>query len=465
MILKCLTKILGSTRRGVHGLAIFSDANVKEFVGKKTKVQGWVRAIRKMKDNVFIDINDGSMSQHVQIVLKKSMKPDNLTYGCSVSITGQISSSPLNEKIEIIADEIDVIGDCNYELGYPFYPKKSYSQEYIRQYLHLRSRTKIFSSTLRIRDLATSAINNHMKNRGFINVHTPIITSNDCEGAGEVFKVIPENQEYLKTMKKNESQNYDKAFFNAKSYLTVSGQFHLETLARSLSKVYTFGPIFRAENSKTRLHLSEFYMVEAEIAFINKIEQLTNEAELLIKHVTNEIFTNGTNDIATLGVNPPSWLNEKFLYLTYNEAIDILEKNIDKLTINVKRGDNLSKEHELFLVNYCKNIPVFIINWPKEIKPFYMKECQDDTTKVDAMDLLAPDVGELFGGSLREDNYDKLKSKIPSDIEWYLELRKWGNVPTGGFGMGFERYLQTVLGIPNIKDVIPFPRWAHNCSL
>lgn len=191
--------------------------------------QGWVRAVRKMKDNVFIDINDGSMSQHLQIVVKKSLKPDNLTYGCSVTATGQISS--LNDKIELLADEINVIGDCNYEQGYPFYPRKTYSQDYIRQYLHLRSRTKLFSSILRIRSSVASAVNDHMKNRGFINVHTPIITSNDCEGAGEVFKIIPENQDYLKNIKK-ESQNYDEAFFNAKSYLTVSGQFHLETLAR-----------------------------------------------------------------------------------------------------------------------------------------------------------------------------------------------------------------------------------------
>ncbi|KAK0072864.1 hypothetical protein PV325_010675, partial [Microctonus aethiopoides] len=235
----------------------------------------------------------------------------------------------------------------------------------------------------------------------------------------------------------------------------------------SLSRVYTFGPTFRAENSKSRLHLSEFYMIEAEMAFMTDIKDLINETEHFIKKITRIVVEKGAADMKIIDAEPPDWLNKKFGVLTYDEAIDILKRHSSELTVPVKNGNAFSKEHELFLVQYNNKVPLFIINWPKEIKSFYMKECPDDSSKVAAMDLLAPQVGELFGGSLREDNYDKLIQKLPTakNLSWYLEMRKYGNVSTGGFGMGFERYLQTILNIPNIKDVIPFPRWPHNCSL
>lgn len=250
--------------------------------------------------------------------------------------------------------------------------------------------------------------------------------------------------------------------------------------------------MFRAENSKSRLHLSEFYMVETEIAFITSLKELAAEAELLVKSTTMALLEKGSHDLQTVNAVEPTWLGKDFGYMTYNEALEILDKHSDKLSFPVKRGDAFVKEHELFLVKHHGNIPLFVVEWPKSNKPFYMKECESDTTKVSrpifnlysftidcslnnifisnqvkALDLLAPTVGELIGGSVREDDHDKLESKIPSgsNLDWYLTLRKYGNVPTAGFGMGFDRYLQLVLGVPNIKDVIPFPRWPHNCTL
>ncbi|XP_011305448.1 probable asparagine--tRNA ligase, mitochondrial [Fopius arisanus] len=448
----------------IHSFSNISEANAKESLGKRTRVQGWVRAVRKMKDNIFLDINDGSTSQHLQIVLNRDLKPENLCYGSSVSVIGEISSAP-NGRAEVRAENIEVLGSCDLD-SYPFLPRKQYTQEYIREHLHLRPRTRQFSSVLRLRDLATSAVGEHMRKRGFVNIHTPILTSNDCEGAGEIFTVMPNSNALIESMKK-EDNSREETYFNTKTFLTVSGQLHLEILARALSRVYTFGPTFRAENSKSRLHLSEFYMIEAEMAFVDDIEDIAAEAELLVKGITSTLFERGTIDAQNLGAVPPVWLDKPFGVFSYDEAFDILERHSDKFSVGVKRGEALSKEHELFLVEFNGGIPVFILNWPKNIKPFYMKECKDDDTKVAAMDLLAPQVGELFGGSLREDNFEKLEAKIPStaDITWYLDLRKYGNVPTGGYGMGFERYLQAVLGIANIKDVIPFPRWPHNCSL
>ncbi|XP_034938199.1 probable asparagine--tRNA ligase, mitochondrial [Chelonus insularis] len=438
---------------------------IRKEAGKRIKVQGWVKALRKMKEVVFIDINDGSNCKHIQVVIKKVDSPNNLSYGSSVTVEGEIGYAP-DGKMEIKSDDIQVIGSGNLDEGYPFLPRKKYLDEYVRQFLHLRMRTRQFSSVLRLRDLASFALADHMRSRGFINIHTPILTSNDCEGAGEIFTVKPESQQLLNEMKK-ENQSMDSVYFNSKAFLTVSGQLHLETMARALSKVYTFGPTFRAENSKSRLHLSEFYMMEAELAFITDIKELAEEVELLVKAITRALVEKGMSDMERLNAQIPSWIDKDFSFLTHNEAFNILEKHPDQFSTPAKRNEALAKEHELFLVKYNDGIPLFIIDWPKEMKPFYMKECDGDSSKVAALDLLVPLVGELVGGSLREDNYDKLKLKISSkpDLSWYLDLRKFGNVPTGGFGLGFDRYLQTVLGITNIKDVIPFPRWPHNCSL
>ncbi|KAM0725319.1 Asparaginyl-tRNA synthetase [Formica fusca] len=451
---------------GVHKCSTISDITSKEAVGNRTKVQGWVRALRKMKDNIFVDISDGSSCEMLQVVIPKTLKHDNVRYGCSISAEGELGLAP-SGKTELRATNVHVIGTCNVaEDEYPFAPRKKYDQDYVRQYLHLRPRTRSFSSLLRLRDLATIVINDHLRDRGFISVHTPILTSNDCEGAGEVFTVKPHSKEILKNMRK-EDQSEDEIYFNTTAFLTVSGQLHLEAVARALTKVYTFGPTFRAENSKSRLHLSEFYMLEGEIAFITRIEELIEEVELLVKEVTKRMIEKGASDLYSIGAPELRWVNKTFGCLTYEEAFNVLNNHANQLQQPVKYGEAFSKEHELFLVEYNDGVPIFIINWPKDIKSFYMKECTDDSSKVAALDLLAPEVGEMVGGSIREDDYGKLELKLPSmrNLSWYLELRKHGNVPTGGFGMGFERFLQCVLGINNIKDTVPFPRWPHNCNL
>ncbi|XP_006569056.2 probable asparagine--tRNA ligase, mitochondrial isoform X1 [Apis mellifera] len=449
----------------IHSMLQIYKDNSETNIGRNIKVQGWIHAVRKMKNNIFIDITDGSTPKMLQIVIPKSNKPDNLSFGSSIIAEGKLVLSP-NGRIELHTNNVTIIGTCDVMDGYPFAPRKHYDMDYIRQFLHLRSRTRRFSSLLRLRDMTTASIENYLRSKNFINVHTPILTSNDCEGAGELFLVKPHCENLLKSMKK-ENMSEEESYFNTKAFLTVSGQLHLETIARSLTKVYTFGPSFRAENSKSRLHLTEFYMLEAELAFINNIDDIMIEIESLIKYVIKDVFEKGAADIHVIGGCEVAWLNKKFICITYDEAINILENNANSLSTPIKFGTNLSKEHELFLVKYNDNIPIFIINWPKESKPFYMKECKDDASKVAAIDLLVPTVGELVGGSLREDNYEKLKLKLPpaSDLSWYLELRKYGNVPTGGFGMGFERFLQHIFNIPNIKDTLPFPRWPHNCNL
>ncbi|XP_014218925.1 probable asparagine--tRNA ligase, mitochondrial [Copidosoma floridanum] len=450
--------------RRIHNHATICETNNAKNVGKQIKIQGWVKAVRKMKENIFLDVVDGTTCQPLQVVLKKNQKPENLGYGCSIAADGEISQAP-NGRAELQVESLTVIGGCELE-GYPFLPRKQYSTDYIRKYLHMRPRTRKFSSILRLRDATDSIIRDHFRNRGFVHIHTPILTSNDCEGAGENFYVQPYSTELLQEMKKDRIDDEREIYFDTKAFLTVSGQLQLEACARSLSRVYNFSPAFRAENAKSRLHLSEFYMIEAEIAFMSSLEELAAEVELLVKSVTANLLEKGSSDLKTIQAPEPTWLGKNFGFITYQEAVNILEKNADKLSIPIK-NEGLAKEHELFLVQHFGDVPVFVVEWPTNSKPFYMKQCEDDYTKVKALDLVAPTVGELVGGSVREDNYEKLKLKLPanSGLDWYLDLRKYGNVPTAGFGLGFERFLQMVTGVSNIKDVIPFPRWPHNCSL
>ncbi|XP_068972123.1 asparaginyl-tRNA synthetase isoform X1 [Bombus flavifrons] len=460
-----LFAILKVQRCHVHSMLQICNDNSETIVGKHVKVQGWVYAVRKMKSDIFIDIMDGSTPNMFQLVVSKSNKPDKLSFGSSIKAEGKLALNP-NGKVELHTDNIVVIGMCDVMDGYPFAPRKLYHSDYVRQFLHLRPRIRTFSSLLRIRDVTSATIENYLRNKGYIHIHTPVLTSNDCEGAGKLFLVKPDCKDLLKSMKR-EGIGEEESFFNTKSFLTVSGQLHLEAAARTFTKVYTFGPVFRAENCKARLHLAEFYMLETELAFINSIDNIMIEVESLIKYVVKDILVKCASDIHAIGGCEVQWLDKKFACITYDEAVNILQNNTSCLEIPIKYGANLSKEHELFLVKHNDNIPIFITNWPKEMKPFYMKECKDNSSKVDAIDLLVPTVGELVGGSIREDDYEKLKSKLPSisNLSWYLELRKYGNVPTGGFGMGFERFLQFIFNIPNIRDTIPFPRWPHNCSL
>ncbi|EFA01641.1 asparaginyl-tRNA synthetase [Tribolium castaneum] len=438
----------------------------KSGVGDVITVKGWIKSLRDQKEHVFFDVSDGSTAKKLQILLPKKSKPEDLSTGASVVVSGPLTLSPKGQ-LELTANSIEVCGKCVVSEGYPFAPRKQYAAEYIRQYLHFRPRTHKFGALLRLRNAATLAIYNHFNSEGFVNVHTPVLTSNDCEGAGEVFKVVPDNKKLIKSMAK-ESQAEDEVYFNQKSFLTVSGQLHLEAVAHGLSKVYTFGPTFRAENSKSRLHLSEFYMLEGEIAFVEKLDGLMTCIEQLIKQVTKKLVNDSIEDIEKCQEKKVSfdWLDKSFPVVTYKEAVTILSQNKDKFSENFDSKDGFGKEHEMFLVEYFGKVPTFVIDWPKDMKPFYMKDNGDGT--VAALDLLGPNVGEVVGGSLRENNYEKLLEKIPNSnghLDWYLDLRKFGSVPTGGFGLGFERYLQLILGISNIKDTIPFPRWPHNCSL
>ncbi|KAK1131171.1 hypothetical protein K0M31_017461 [Melipona bicolor] len=449
----------------VHSMLQICNDNFETNVGRHVKVQGWVHAIRKMKENIFVDIMDGSTPKMLQLVIPKENKPDNLSFGSSIEAEGKLALGP-NNKIELHTNNVIVVGTCDVMDGYPFAPRKRYHEDYVREFLHLRPRTKKFSSLLRLRDITSASIENYLRSRDYINIHAPVLTSNDCEGAGELFLVQPNSKDLLKSMKR-EDLTEEESFFNTKTFLTVSRQLHLEAAARAFTKVYSFGPVFRAENCNSRLHLAEFYMLEAELAFINNIDNIMIEVESFIKYIIKDVFEKGASDIDVIGGCEVQWLNDKFTCMTYDDAINILQNNTSCLKSPVKSGTNLSKEHELFLVKHNNNVPIFVTDWPKEIKPFYMKECKDDASKVSAIDLLVPTVGELVGGSIREDNYEKLKSNLPltSNLSWYLELRKYGNVPTGGFGLGFERFLQFIFNIPNIKDTLPFPRWPHNCSL
>lgn len=342
-----------------------------------------MKSIRKLKNNLFFDLNDGSCQEKLQVILPQDVRNSNLTTGSSVLAIGKLSISP-SGQLELHANKIDVLGTCTISNGYPFAPRKMYPPEYIRQYLHFRPRTNKFSSLLRIRDAITFEIHNFLHSRGFINIHTPVLTSNDCEGAGEVFVVMPDNKLLLKEMQKP-NVPFDEAYFGTKVYLSVSGQLHLEAAAHGLSKVYTFGPTFRSENSRSRHHLSEFYMLEVEIAFLDTIDELISFIELMIKSITSQLLNKHSEDIANFqpikDSNIIMYANKSYCVLDFDEVSSILHKNIDKFKTPYSINEGPSKEHEIFLVKYCE-APVFIINWPKYMKPFYMKECNHDPLKV-----------------------------------------------------------------------------------
>ncbi|CAB0008583.1 unnamed protein product [Nesidiocoris tenuis] len=441
---------------------------------KSVAVKGWVSSLRKMKDTLFVDVLDGSSCRPLQIVVLKAEAPDNLQCGCSIEASGDLVENQ-NAQTEMQNAELSVVGPCNLEDGYPFAPRKRYTSDYVRQFLHLRHRYSGYNSLLRIRNEATLAVHSYYKEKGYINVHTPILTSNDCEGAGETFVA----DKFRPTGKGREKG--PTGFFDDDAYLTVSGQLHLEVAARGLSQVYTFGPTFRAENSKSRLHLSEFYMLEAETTMLQTLDDLVESVQELIHYMTHCLISNCLSDLEKCRkeLGDPNLADSltnfddmmsNFTTMSYREAADILLNNADKLKTAFRDGQNFTKEQELFIVKHNNNVPVFVVEWPRSVKPFYMKSTAGDEKKVMAFDLLCPNVGEICGGSYREDDYARLASvlkqhRLQETLDWYLELRKFGNVTTCGYGLGFERYLQVLLQILNIKDVIPFPRWPHNCKL
>jgi asparaginyl-tRNA synthetase len=444
---------------------------------RQVNIKGWVRTKRGNKNIAFIAVNDGSTINNIQAVAEiASFSEDVLklvTTGSCVSITGELVQSQGKEQsVEIQAKEIIVYGTADSET-YPL-QKKGHTLEFLREIAHLRPRTNTFGCILRIRHAMAFAIHKYFNEKGFFYLHTPIITGSDAEGAGEMFRVTtldPVNPP------KNEdgSVNYKEDFFGKETNLTVSGQLEGEAAAMALSLIYTFGPTFRAENSNTPRHLAEFWMIEPEMAFY-ELEDNMDLAEDFLKYLIRYALENCADDLKFLNEmydkellnRLNSVVSESFQRLTYTDAIDVLVKSGKKFEFRVQWGTDLQKEHENFLVEHFKK-PVILTNYPKEIKAFYMKQDEDGKT-VRAMDVLFPWIGEIIGGSQREENYEKLHARITEmnipekDLWWYLETRKYGTAPHSGFGLGFERLVLFVTGMNNIRDVIPFPRFPKNAE-
>ncbi|XP_064500952.1 asparaginyl-tRNA synthetase isoform X1 [Pseudopipra pipra] len=451
---------------------------VREALGAReaadaVRVQGWVRSVRSQKEVLFLHINDGSSLEHLQVVANPSLENRDLTFGSAVEVQGKLVKSPhRKQNMELQAETICVVGPCDI-WSFPLKMKERHPLEYVRQFPHLRCRNNTLGSLLRIRSEATAAIHSFFQDNGYVHIHTPIITSNDCEGAGELFQ-IEASSEVRESAEKTH-------FFNVPAFLTVSGQLHLEVMAGAFTHVFTFGPTFRAENSQSRRHLAEFYMVEAELSFTESLQDIMQVMEDLFKTVTSTVLSRCPHDVELFHkyVAPAQKtkdrleqiLKNKFVTISYSEAVEILKQASQTFTFKPEWGCDLQTEHEKYLVKHCGEIPVFVINYPYDLKPFYMRDNEDGPQHtVAAVDLLVPGIGELCGGSLREERLPFLESRLQrlgltDAYQWYLDLRKFGSVPHGGFGMGFERYLQYILGVDNIKDVIPFPRFSHSCLL
>ncbi|XP_042873986.1 probable asparagine--tRNA ligase, mitochondrial [Penaeus japonicus] len=443
-------------------------------IKEKISVNGWVKGIRKQKELSFIDIDDGSSIHKLQVVIPTKKIPPGVGYHTSVSASGTLQASQhKGQKIELITDVLELIGGPQVE-NYPFKARKRHPQEYIRQFSHLRARTNTFSSIFRVRSQAKLAMQEYFNEEDFINIDTPILTANDCEGGGEVFLVQPlfadgSSQKSLSTK-----------YFGHPAYLTVSGQLHLEAMASGLSKVYNFNPAFRAENSQTRRHLAEFWMVEAEEAFLSGpegLQKLMNRIEDLLKSSLQRVLDNNEEDVLIHWKQNEhaeelvkTALSQPFIHMTYQEAMALLQENSQHFQTKPSLGDDLGKEHELFLTHHAGNRPLFVTDWPKKTKAFYMRTRDDNSDVALGVDLLLPGIGEVAGGGLREDRplilHKELEARgLVENLQWYLDLRTFGGgAPSGGFGVGFERFLQFILGISNIKDAIPYPRWAKHCS-
>ena len=436
-------------------------------------VQGWVRTKRELKDFAFLEINDGSSMGNLQVVLSPEMSNyqevvKGLNTGASVELTGVLVASPAKgQRIELKASTCELLGESDPET-YPL-QKKRHSFEFLRTISHLRSRTNTFGAVFRVRNAAANAIHQFFQERGFLWVHTPILTASDCEGAGEMFAVTNFN---LKEPPRTKSQDidYSQDFFGKPAFLTVSGQLEAEVMAMAFSNVYTFGPTFRAENSNTSRHLAEFWMVEPEMAFCN-LKGDMDLAEAFLKYIFKFVLETCPDDLEffnqridnTVLATADNIINNQFERITYTEAVSLLEKAPKTFEFPVKWGLDLQSEHERYLAEELFKKPVIVTDYPVGIKAFYMR-LNDDNKTVAAMDILAPKIGEIIGGSQREERLDVLESRIQKqglaldDYWWYLDLRRYGTVEHAGFGLGFERLVQFMTGMQNIRDVIPFPR-------
>jgi asparaginyl-tRNA synthetase len=451
----------------------------KNDIEKTLTVKGWIKSARTSKNISFIALNDGSCFNNLQIIIDS--KIDNyenitskLSTGASIKASGKIVESPgKGQSIEMQADKIEIIGECDPE-EYPL-QKKRHSFEFLRTIAHLRPRTNTIGAVARIRNGLAYATHKFFQENGFIYVNTPIITAADCEGAGEMFQVSTLNKETLPKTKDGKI-DYTKDFFEKAAYLTVSGQLEGEAYSCALSDIYTFGPTFRAENSNTSRHLAEFWMIEPEMAFADLNDNM-NYAEKYIKYCLKYVLEKYPQDMDFFNKFISNGIIEKlknvienpFERLEYTKAIDILKNSNKKFEYPIKWGNDLQSEHERYLAEEYFKKPVILYNYPKEIKAFYMRENEDGKT-VAAMDVLVEGVGEIIGGSQREERFDVLEAKMDKqklnkqDYWWYLELRKYGSVPHSGFGLGFERLVQFTTGMENVRDVIPFPRYPGHCE-
>lgn len=452
--------------------------NQEAYLDKEITVGGWVRSIRDSKAFGFIVINDGTFFTPLQVVYHDDMENfeeiSKLNVGAAVVVTGTLVATPqAKQPFEIQAKTVTVEG-----ASAPDYPlqKKRHSFEYLRTIAHLRPRTNTFQAVFRVRSLTAYALHKFFQERGFVYVHTPIITGSDCEGAGEMFRVTTMDMENVPKTEDG-AVDYTQDFFGKETSLTVSGQLNAETYAQAFGNVYTFGPTFRAENSNTTRHAAEFWMLEPEMAFAD-LEDDMDLAEDMLKYVINYVMENAPEEMNFFNSFVDKGLinrltnvaTSEFARITYTDAIEILKKHNDKFEFKVSWGIDLQTEHERYLTEEVYKRPVFVTDYPKDIKAFYMKQNPDGKT-VAAVDCLVPGIGEIIGGSQREDDYEKLATRMEElgmkteDYGFYMDLRKYGSTRHAGFGLGFERCIMYLTGMGNIRDVIPFPRTVNNCEL
>lgn len=447
---------------------ILKDAS---YIGTQVTVCGWVRTSRDSKNMAFIELNDGTSLSHLQIVIDKSKLSDISSFmpgGTALKVIGTVVKGAVNNAVEVNADEITLLGECPSD--YPL-QKKRCSLEFLRTIPHLRVRTNTFNAVLRVRSVAAAAIHSSFQQNNYVYIHTPLLTASDCEGAGEVFKVttIGYSDKY-----KSEEEYYADDFFGRKAGLSVSGQLEGEVAAMAMGKIYTFGPSFRAEKSNTQRHVAEFWHVEPEIAFA-ELDDIIEVAEAMIKFVLKDVLEKCADELAFFEKFFEKGLREKlqkivdgdFERITYTKAIELLKDADVEFQYPIEWGCDLATEHERYITEQVYNKPVFVTDYPKEIKSFYMKQNPDGKT-VAATDLLVPGVGEIIGGSQREENLDKLlaameeRGMTQDEYKDYLDLRKFGSVPHGGFGLGFDRIVMYMTGMANIRDVQLYPRTVGN---
>ena len=448
-------------------------SKIKDYEGKSVVLEGWIRNHRKQKDFGFIDFSDGTCFKHLQLVYDNGLSnfDDIQKYhvGSAIEVCGVVTASEGKEQAyELKVSDVKLLGDCPED--YPMQAKR-HSVEFLREQAYLRPRTNLFQAVFRVRSIAALAIHTYFGERGYVYANTPLITANDGEGAGEMFQVTTLD------LKKIDQKNidYSKDFYGKKVGLTVTGQLEAETFATAFKKTYTFGPTFRAENSNTKTHASEFWMIEPEIAFCD-LDGLMDIEEDMLKYIVKYVLEYAKDEMEFLDKFVEKGLidklekliNSKFTRVTHEEVITILKESKQKFEFIPEYGEDIAKEHEKYITEHFGG-PVFITDWPKDIKAFYMKQNSDGKT-VAAVDLEVPGAGELMGGSQREEDYDKLVNRMKelgikeNGLEWYLNLRKYGTCVHSGFGMGFERLLIYLTGVENIRDVIPFPRTPGNCE-